>query len=233
MKASCFFLLSGAALMLSACVGHEDWKNLPAGQAAYTTIPVSIPLSDRPEYRINPLDKLSITVFREPDLSVKEAPVETGGTMVLPLIGQIQVAGRTTNELAKAIQTKLGARYLIDPRVSVIVAESLAQNVTVDGSVGQPGVYGLQGNTTLLQAIALARGPTRTATFDRVAVFRTINGQRNGAVFNLADMRDGKSADPVLQSGDYVLVGTSSIKSLGYDLLSLAPAAALFIPLIR
>ncbi len=231
MKARYLLMLSGMAL--SGCVSSEDWKGLPRGQEAYQTIPATNPLETRPEYRINPQDKLTITVFREPDMSVEEAPVETGGTMVLPLIGRIKAAGKTTAGLANEIQTQLASRYLVDPRVSVIVAESKAQSVTVDGAVGIPGVYGLQGDTTLLQSIALARGATRTATFDKVAVFRTINGQRYGALFNIADIRAGQAEDPILQSGDYVVVGTSGIKALGYDLLSLAPAAALFIPLLN
>lgn len=231
MKARHFLLLSG--LTLGGCVSSDNWKDLPAGQAAYRMIPASNPIETRPEYRINPQDKLTITVFREPDMSLEEAPVETGGTLVMPLIGRIRAAGKTTTGLANEIQTQLATRYLVDPRVSVIVTESRAQSVTVDGAVGMPGVYGLQGDTTLLQAIALARGATRTATFDKVAIFRTINNQRHGALFNMGAIRAGQADDPVLQSGDYVVVGTSGIKALGYDLLSLAPAAALFVPLVR
>lgn len=231
MKARSLLLLS--TMTLGACVSSEDWKGLPAGQAAYEAIPATNPIETRPEYRISPQDKLTITVFREPDMSVEEAPVETGGSLVLPLIGRIRAAGLTTSQFANAIQTQLAARYLVDPRVSVIIAESRAQSVTVDGAVNMPGVYGLQGDTTLLQVIALARGATRTATFDKVAVFRTINGRRFGALFNMTDIRAGNAADPVLQSGDYVAVGTSGIKAIGYDLLSLSPAAALFVPLVR
>ena len=80
------YLLPLSSMALSACVSSEDWKGLPAGQAAYQTIPATNPIEGRPEYRINPQDKLTITVFREPDMSVEEAPVETGGTLVLPLI---------------------------------------------------------------------------------------------------------------------------------------------------
>ena len=232
MHSRCSFLLAGVALGLSACASSENWERLPAGPSAYGTIPASVP-SVRPEYRINPQDTLNITVFREPDMSLQDAPVETGGSMVLPLIGRIQVSGKTTAALAEEIEQRLGARYLVDPQVSVIVVESRAQNVTVDGAVGVPGVYGLQGDTTLLQAVALARGATRVATFDKVAVFRSIDGQRQGALFDLGAIRAGDAADPILQSGDYVVVGTSSIKSIGYDLLGLAPAAGLFVPLVQ
>lgn len=236
MKARFLFLLSGVTMAnigLGACVSSDKWEGLPAGQAAYQTIPATRPAGTRPEYRINIQDTLSITVFREPDMSVEEAPVESGGTLVLPLIGRVVAAGRTTEELSQDIQTRLGTRYLVDPQVSVIVKESRAQNVTVDGAVNTPGVYGLQGDTTLLQAVALAKGATRTATFDKVAVFRNIDGKRYGALFNMADIRAGRAENPILQSGDYVVVGTSGIKALGYDLLSLAPAAALFVPLVR
>ncbi|SEJ60150.1 polysaccharide export outer membrane protein [Sphingomonas sp. OV641] len=232
MKAYRSFLLSGVILGLGACVSSEKWEGLPAGQAAYATVPAEVPVN-RPDYRISPQDKLTITVFREPDMSVEEAPVETGGSLVLPLVGRVQAAGKTTAALAQELESKLGARFLVDPRVSVIVAESKAQSVTVDGAVGMPGVYGLQGDTTLLQAIALARGATRVATFDKVAVFRTVEGQRQGALFDIAAIRAGQAPDPVLQSGDYVVVGTSGIKSFGYDLLALAPAAGLFVPLVN
>lgn len=231
MKARFFLLFSG--MMLSGCVSSEKWEGLPAGQEAYKTIPATRPAGTRPEYRINVQDTLAITVFREPDMSVEQAPVETGGTLVLPLIGRIMVAGKTTQELSQDIEARLAARYLVDPRVSVIVTESRAQNVTVDGAVNTPGVYGLQGDTTLLQAVALARGATRTATFDKVAVFRHIEGKRYGALFDMAQIRAGQAEDPILQSGDYVIVGTSGIKALGYDLLSLAPAAGLFVPLVN
>ncbi|WP_380787433.1 polysaccharide biosynthesis/export family protein [Sphingomonas sp. R86521] len=218
---------------LSACVSSEKWEGLPAGQDAYQTIPATRPAGSRPEYRINVQDTLNITVFREPDMSVEAAPVETGGTLVLPLIGRVVAAGKTTEELSKEIQSVLASRYLVDPRVSVIVMESRAQNVTVDGAVNTPGVYGLQGDTTLLQAIALARGATRTATFDKVAIFRHIDGKRYGALFDMGEIRAGRLEDPILQSGDYVVVGTSGAKALGYDLLTLAPAAGLFVQLLN
>ncbi len=231
MSARFVFLLS--AMTLSACVSSEKWEGLPAGSAAYQTIPATRPAGSRPEYRINVQDTLNITVFREPDMSVEAAPVETGGSLILPLIGRVEAAGKTTQELSKDIQAALAARYLVDPRVSVIVMESRAQNVTVDGAVNAPGVYGLQGDTTLLQAVALARGANRTATFDKVAIFRHIDGKRYGALFDMSQIRAGEAEDPILQSGDYVVVGTSGTKALGYDLLSLAPAAGLFVPLVN
>lgn len=221
-----FVLVSGCTTTSSS-----DW-DLPAGEEAYATIPQTVASGDREEYRLNSQDKLTITVFREPDLSVVEAPVETSGGLVLPLIGRVQASGRTTTELAAEIESRLGG-YLVQPRVSVIVAESQSLNVTVDGAVGEAGVYEMKGDTTLLQSIAMAKGASRLADLDRVAVFRTISGQRHGAIFDVSAIQAGKSADPVLKHGDYVVVGASNIKAIWYDVLAVVPSFALFVPLVN
>lgn len=229
-KAAGAILLS-ASVCLSACVTSEHF-DLPQGQSAYEVIPAERVEADQPAYRINPLDSLTITVFREPDLGVERAPVESGGGLVLPLIGNIQAVGRTTSELSTAIAAELQKNGLRRPRVSVIIADTKSQNVVVDGAVQQAGVYELQGATTLLQSIAMAKGASRTAELDRVVVFRTIDGKRNGALFDATAIREGRAPDPYLRSGDYVIVGTSAIRSRYYDVLSVLPAFGLFVPLL-
>lgn len=222
-----------AAVLISGCTTPTPSRwDMAAGKQAYAVVPSAPNASDRPEYRLNPQDKLTISVFREPDLSVVEAPVETSGGMVLPLIGRVQAAGRTSSELAHDIEGRL-ARYLVDPKVSVIIAASKSLNITVDGAVTEAGVYEMQGETTLLQSIAMAKGASRISDLSRVAVFRTINGQRNGAVFDVRAIQAGSAPDLVLQNGDYIVVGGSNIKAIGYDVLSVLPAFALFVPLVR
>lgn len=225
-------VVPSVCMLLAGCVSSERF-DLPAGQQAYNIIPAQREEGPQPEYRINPFDQLTITVFREPDLGVTQAPVETGGGLVLPLIGRVQAVGRTTSELSRFIEERLGASGLRNPRVSVILAESGSQNVTVDGAVQQAGVYPLRGTTTLLQSIALARGATRTAELDRVVIFRTIDGQRSGALFDAQAIREGRAPDPNLRSGDYVIVGTSAIRAFYYDALTVLPAFGLFVPLVQ
>lgn len=233
MKARSLFLFVMLAVLTGGCTTTSTSRwNLPSGQQAYSVIPEQV-ASRPPEYRINPQDKLTITVFREPDLSVQEAPVESGGGLVMPLIGRVQAVGHTTTELSETIAAQLKARYLVDPTVSVIVASSRSQNVTVDGAVKEAGVYEMQGNTTLLQSIALAKGATRVAELNRVAVFRTIDGKRNGAIFDVGAIQAGEQPDLALQNGDYVVVGASNIKALWYDVLGILPAFAVFVPLVR
>lgn len=229
-KALSLALLS-LPVLSAGCASTESFQ-LPQGAQAYQTIPPQRIETDQPEYKINALDSLTITVFREPDLAVQNAAVESGGGIVLPLIGRVQAAGRTTTELSQAIGEQLRKNGLRHPRVSVIIANTDTQNVIVDGAVTQAGVYPLSGNTTLLQSIARARGATRTADLERVAIFRTIDGKRNGALFDVLAIREGRAPDPYIRPGDYVVVGSSSIKSFYYDALTVLPTFGIFIPLL-
>jgi polysaccharide export outer membrane protein len=84
---------------------------------------------------------------------------------------------------------------------------------------------------TLMQAIALAKGPTEDANPHRVAIFRTINGKRQAASFDLVSIRRGEAQDPPVYSGDIVVVDGSSVKSLEKRLLQSIPFLAIFGPL--
>jgi polysaccharide export outer membrane protein len=106
--------------------------------------------------------------------------------------------------------------------------EAASQKITVDGAVTKPGVYLMRGRTTLLQAIAMAEGPSRTAALDTVAVFRTVDGRRMAAVFNLADIRAGRTEDPVMLGDDIVVVDTSRTSVALREMLAALPALSVF-----
>lgn len=217
---------SAVALLLGACAGPK--VTLPRGEQAYAAFPPRTSDQAR-EYRIGPLDVLSINVFKEPDLTFKELQVDAGGNLAYPLIGGIRAAGKTAAEVSAELARRLNARFLRDAQVSVTVASSVSQNVTIEGNVVEPGVYDISGgSTTLLQAIARAKSPTRTARLDQVVVFRTVNGERLGGVFNLADIRAGRAADPELRGGDMVVVGFSALKGAFRDFLTAAPLFNVF-----
>lgn len=188
---------------------------------------VSAPIED---YRIGPLDKLAITVFQVEELTIKEAQVDAAGRLSLPLIGIVDAAGKTTGELSKEITAKLAAGYLQSPQVSVMVSEAASQKVTVDGAVTEPGVFELRGRTTLIQAVAMAKGPARNANLKRVAVFRDINGQRTAAVFDLQAIRSGAAVDPEIQGNDVIVVDSSALKSAWREVVGALPAFGIFRP---
>jgi polysaccharide export outer membrane protein len=165
------------------------------------------------EYRIGPADTLDITVNQLPEFT-KTVEVDPSGHILLPLVGQLQASGRTPSELSDDIAAALKKKYMKDPLVVVAVKEAQGQKVTVEGAVSKPGVYPLAGATTLLQAVALASGPDpKLANEKRVAIFRTVGGQRRGAFYDLTQIRSGKAEDPVVYGNDIVVVDQSGAKS--------------------
>jgi polysaccharide biosynthesis/export protein len=178
-------------------------------------------------YRIGPLDVLDINVFKVPDLS-KSLQVSDAGTITYPLIGEMEVGGKSARELEQELTKKLGTKYLQNPQVTVFVKEYNSQRVTVSGAVKKPGAVPMAGGMTLLQAIAQAGGVDEAAESTAV-VFRVAEGKRSGGRFDLSDIQAGKGEDPQLQSGDVVVIPTSDLKA-GYNqtvkalpLMALAP----------
>ncbi|RYG87017.1 MAG: polysaccharide export protein [Alphaproteobacteria bacterium] len=188
--------------------------------------------SDRSQgdYRIGTGDKLNITVFQVEDLSFEEMVVDSAGNVQLPLIGSVRSAGLTPAEMSSSIAERLSVRYLRNPQVTVTVVEAASQKITVDGAVTKPGVYVMRGSTSLLQAVAMAEGPSRVANLSMVAVFRTIDGQRSVGVFDLGAIRQGRAPDPEVLGDDIVVVDTSRLQATMRDVVGALPALSVFRP---
>ena len=182
------------------------------------------------DYKIAPMDKLSIKVFKMEDLT-GDYDVDLAGNISLPLIGQVKAANLTTAQLDDQLTQKLGEKYLEHPDVSVAIKSSTAHVVTVDGAVKDGGSFPVGGPTTLLRAIAMAHGTTEDANARRVAVFRTIGGQRQAAAFDLTSIRHGESADPEIYPGDIIVVDGSKVKATQRTILQSIPLLAIFGPL--
>ena len=181
-------------------------------------------------YRIAPMDKLAIKVFKMDDLS-GDYDVDLSGNISLPLVGQLQAANLTTEQLDDQLTQKLGAKYLEHPDVSVAIKASTAHVVTVDGAVRDGGRFPVAGPISLIQAVAMAKGTSEDANARRVAVFRTIGGQRQAAAFDLTSIRRGQSPDPEIYPGDIVVVDGSSLKATQKQILSSIPLLSIFGPL--
>ncbi|MEO1045717.1 MAG: polysaccharide biosynthesis/export family protein [Pseudomonadota bacterium] len=184
-----------------------------------------------PDYVIGPQDVLTVRVFREPDLSIDAVRVDSGGRIEMPLIGKVEAVNKTPDQLSQEITTRLGEKYLVNPSVAVNVQEVNSKRVTVEGEVSSPGVFALTGTSDLLTAIALAGGPDDVAQLDEIAVFRSVNGQKMVAAFDLARIRSGEMANPVILPGDIIVVGFSSLRQGYQDFLKIAPLIAVFRPL--
>lgn len=220
-------LAVGVLFALGGCFSPST--RFPKGEAAYAVMPPIDPAGVRTPYRIGVLDKISVRVFQEPDLSFDELQVDAAGNITYPLIGQLTAEGKTPIELGQEIAHDLEAGgYIRLPQVVVGVVESSAQRVVVEGNVNKPGVYEIAGNTTLLESIARAEGLTRLAVVNEVVVLRAVDGKQMGAVFNLRQIREGKAPDPEILGGDKIVVGFSALKGTYRDILQAAPLFNVF-----
>jgi len=217
-----------SATSLLGCGGPRmDINQMTAAQ------PVDLQMSQEvvtptAEYRIGVGDKLSVRVFQVADLSFEELVVDTSGNINLPLIGAVRSAGRTAGEMSTDIASRLAAQYLRDPQVTVTIKEAASQKITVDGAVTKPGVYEMRGSTSLLQAVAMAEGPSRVADLTKVAVFRTIDGRRSVALFDLSAIRQGRASDPQVLGDDVIVVDISRLSSALREAVGALPALAAF-----
>ncbi|HEY2380993.1 MAG TPA: polysaccharide biosynthesis/export family protein [Terriglobia bacterium] len=123
-----------------------------------TNRPTNTPTSSAgQEYRVGPDDLIDITVFEAPDLG-GASRVSATGSMTLPLVGPINVAGRTIREVEQSVETALKSKYVNDPHVTVFVREYASQPVSIIGSVRVPGIYQIKGEKDLYGMLAQAGG---------------------------------------------------------------------------
>lgn len=222
------FLALGACLALVA--GCTDSRGGPIAYDKTLAAPDAPKLATlESDYRIAPMDKLSVKVFKAQDLS-GDYEVDLAGHISLPLIGEVEAANLTTAQLDQRLTDLLGVKYLQNPDVSVALKESSGRAVTVDGAVRDPGSYPVLRTISLLQAMALAKGPTEDANVRRVAVFRTIDGTRQAAAFDLQAIRRGENPDPPIFPGDIVVVDGSKIKALQKQIIQNLSIFSVFRP---
>lgn len=155
-------------MSMTACQNRSIWKILTLSLAllagavfapalVFAQETQSLPVND---YRIGPKDLLEITVFGLPELT-QTVRVAEDGSITMPLLGKVEVAGLTAQELETRLASILDKQYTKDARVTIFIREY--QKISMLGAVGRPGQYELVGPTRLLQAIAQAGGLTPQA----------------------------------------------------------------------
>jgi len=152
-------------------------------------------------------DVLAINVWKEPDIS-RSIPVRSDGKISLPLVGELQAAGQTPQQLEQLIAGKLKS-YISEPEVTVIVQQINSQKFNILGQVTRPGAYPLTNSLTVLDALALAGGFRDFAKQKSIYVLRqNADGGETRLNFNYKDVIKGKdSAQNVrLQPRDTIVV---------------------------
>lgn len=158
------------------------------------------------DYILGSEDVIEVQVWKNESLS-KTVTIRPDGKISLPLIGDVEAAGATANQLRDSIKEKL-KQYKETPEVSVIVKEINSMMVFVTGEVAHPGKVMLRSETTLLQAITMAGGFTQYASSNKITLLRRINGVETRQVVRYKDIVSGKNPkdDVVLQRGDTIVV---------------------------
>lgn len=196
----------------------ENSATLPAPTRQDLTV------GDRPSL-IGPLDTIQIDVFNVPDLS-REMQVDASGRIAMPLAGTIDARGKTSEELARAIEAALRGRYVRNPEVIVNIKSSVSQVATIDGQVVEPGLYPVTNQMTLMRAIASAKGLSEYARQEDVVILRTVEGRKMAGLYNIAAIRRGAYDDPPIYANDVIVVGDSPQRRMFRDFVSLAPLLA-------
>jgi polysaccharide export outer membrane protein len=160
-------------------------------------------------HKLQPMDLVKIQIFQEPDLE-RELRVSEGYAIVAPLIGAVDVKGRTVREVEVLITELYNRDYLVNPQVNLTVVEYAQRSVNVLGAVNSPGSISSppEKEMNLLDAIARAGGFSRLANRDRVSLTRTLpNGETANYSVNCDKLMVGDSVSrwPV-QEGDIITV---------------------------
>lgn len=192
-----------AVVLLGACAPPAELSPGPAMGAAREA-----------QYVIGPGDSLSVFVYQTPDLSA-ELPVRPDGRISLPLVPDIEAAGRTPTELARSIEERL-RRFVRDPNVTVMVRSFVGQpnrQIRVIGEATQPLAMPFREGMTLLDVMINARGLTRYAAGNRAEIIRREHADRPPEVIRVrlsSLLRDGDiSQDIAMRPGDTLVIPQS------------------------
>jgi len=208
MRRTRLFLVIGLLTVPAPARAQQDNNKKEASDTkavAAQTAPKKV-ATDDPNYVIGPQDVLDISVWKEPELT-RAVPVRPDGKISMPLLNDVQAAGRTPLQLAADITAGL-KKFVTDPQVTVIVTTINSQRVFILGEVNHAGAYPLLPNMTVLQALSSAGGFTIYANLKKIYLLRAEEGKQVKHPFNYKDVLAGKAADQniFVKAGDTIVV---------------------------
>jgi len=218
-----------AALLLCAAPAAQAQTTNGAQGAPRSDVAQSPPATDEQyfermyrkfndTYRLGPGDEVSIRIKGQPAASMEKTKVSPTGTIYHDLLGEVSVAGLTTNQLTERLTNDL-SEYLKNPQVSVQLVEAASAKIGVLGEVRHPGIIVMSRPMSLLDAISEAGGFAETGSKSSVEVLRqNPNGSRSPIRVDVKKYLEGKAnpeSNIQLQAGDLVVVHGNSRKTLG------------------
>ncbi|MPZ18546.1 MAG: hypothetical protein GEV06_11625 [Luteitalea sp.] len=166
-------------------------------------------------YRLQPSDVFDVKYRYTPEYDVT-VMVRPDGFVTLPIVGEVRVGGLTTAEARRAIVKHANAR-LRDPELEVELKDFQKPRFVVGGQVGEPGQFELRGRVTLLEAIAMAGGFTRSAKHSQVVLFRRYNDEKVVTrVVNAKALQrpENMTENPLVLPGDFLFVPQNRISKV-------------------
>lgn len=196
-------MLLALAVACTGCLGSAGNPGIPSPQA---------------EYRIAPPDTLTITVRPEPEI-VREVVVRPDGRISMDLIGDVDVRGRTVEEVRTDITRRL-KEFIVQPDVTVAIKKSESRTFYVFGEVMRPGAYPLVGDVTAVYALGIAGGSTKFAAENDATLVRpSPEGRLVYPVYFKAMTREGDGrTNYALQPGDVIYVPPTIPAAIGYQI---------------
>ncbi|HEB74500.1 MAG TPA: AMIN domain-containing protein [Candidatus Desulfofervidus auxilii] len=157
-------------------------------------------------FLLGPEDILEISVWKDETLT-KQVVVRPDGKISFPLIGEIQAAGRTVEDLRKEIIEKL-SEFISDPVVTVMVIGINSYKIYVIGKVNKPGAYTVGRSVNVMQALSMAGGFSPFADLEHISILREQNGKQIRIKFNYKEVAKGKHLEEniLLKRGDVIVV---------------------------
>ncbi len=157
-------------------------------------------------FLLGPEDILEISVWKDETLT-KQVVIRPDGKISFPLIGEIQAAGRTVEDLRKEIIEKL-SEFISDPVVTVMVIGINSYKIYVIGKVNKPGAYTVGRPVNVMQALSMAGGFSPFADLDNISILREQNGKQIRIKFNYKEVAKGKHLEEniLLKRGDVIVV---------------------------
>lgn len=198
----CVMLIAGCG-----ATGPSSVEPLPPPQAVAKNSGLKLPSRpEAPPATLGPEDKLRITVYEHDDLS-QEVSLASDGGFAFPLIGKVKASGMTVEQLEQHLKEELGKDYIVDPQVSVTMLESRNRHVFVLGAVGNPGVYPLKHNASVLELLTQAGGVRDDAAWYAWYVPAGAQSESGGTQIDLQKLLTG-AIRPVIrvQNGDTIHV---------------------------
>ncbi len=133
----------------------------------FSLVPASFQTAVAQDYLLGGGDVVTVSVYEQPDMTTT-VRISGDGMISLPLLGQVSADNLTVKQLEEKIELLLADGYVVDPQVHVFVEEFRSRKVTILGEVDSPGVYEIQGRTTILELISKAGGLTENAAYQAI-----------------------------------------------------------------